>query len=86
MSKKKTSKSKKPTAGKAPRTSPSGPPPEAFEALDSWASEVAKCVTQDELGVLLGIYRRIANDKRVAADNRRLAQLHVKALRKFISA
>ena len=79
MKKKKTSK-----PGKAPRPTPSGPPVEAFDALDTWAGEVAACLPQSELGVLVGIYRRIGGDRRVSADNRKLAQRQANALRKFV--
>lgn len=68
--------------GKAPRTSPTGPPPEAFDGLDEWAAGVAKCVTSEELGVLLGIYTRLASDRHVSAANRRLADSKVDALRR----
>lgn len=84
MAKKRAKPKSKPPASKAPPTSPSGPPPEAFEALDTWAGEVAECLPQSELGVLLGIYRRIAGDARVSADNRKLAQRQAQALRKFL--
>jgi hypothetical protein len=73
----------KPVAGEKPRQTALGPPVEAFAALDEWAGEVAACVSKAELGVLLGIYRRIASDGRVSTDNRRLARKQARALRKF---
>ena len=81
--KKPTKKKKTSKPDKAPRTTASGPPVEAFAALDTWAAEVAECLSQDDLGVLVGIHRRIAGDRRVSADNRRLAQRQAVALRKF---
>lgn len=82
MAKKRAKPKSKPATRNAPPTSPSGPPPEAFAALDTWAGEVAACLPQSELGVLLGIYRKLAGDKRVSADNRKLAAAKVDALRR----
>jgi len=83
MKKKRKSKAAKPAAGKSPRQIASGPPVEAFAELDVWAREVAACLSQDELDELVGIYRRMAGDGRVSADNRRLARKQAQALRKF---
>lgn len=74
----------KTAAGKPARQRDLGPPPEAFEGLDTWAAEVAQCVSKAELGVLVGDYQRTANNKHISAANRRLARLQAKALRKFL--
>ncbi len=62
--------------------SPSGPPPGAFEGLDEWAAQVAECLTAAELELLIGMYRKIAADGRVSADNRRLARKQAQALKR----
>lgn len=69
---------------KQPRKSPSGPPPEAFEGLDTWAADVAKCLSKDELGVLVALHRRTANDKRVSAANRQFSRKQAQALAKHL--
>lgn len=69
---------------KQPRTSPSGPPPEAFNGLDTWAADVAQCVTKAELELLVGIHRRTANDKRVSAANRQFSRKQAQALAKHL--
>lgn len=85
--KKRTSKKRKADAAgkqtKPPRQRDLGPPPEAFEGLDAWAADVAKCVTSEELGLLIGIYKKTANNPKVSAANRRLARKQAEALRKI---
>ncbi len=60
----------------------SGPPAEAFAGLTEWAAEVADCLTRGELGALTGMYRKIAGDRRVSAENRKLARRQAQALQK----
>lgn len=83
MAKKQSRKTDSKAAGKA-RTSPSGPPPEAFEGLDTWAADVARCVAKAELELLVGIHRRTANDKRVSAANRQFSRKQAQALAKHL--
>ena len=67
-------------ATKAPAKAEPGPFPQAFEGLDDWAKQVAKCINTRELDGLIASHRKLAADRRLLAAERRLARMQAEAL------
>lgn len=51
-----------------------------IDDLRAWAAQVAACVDSQELSALIRDYRRIARNKAVDSESRKLARMQAKAL------